>query len=189
MKDRIRKTLEQRETRRIYDPELNPSAVLVPIFEKDGVSHILLTKRTDKVEHHKGQISFPGGKYEETDGDLRQTALRECFEEIGLHPGAVEIVGELDEERTIVSQYIISPFVGFIPHPYPFKLSSWEVAELLEVPVSVFMDESNLRRDVIIENGITHPAYFYHYEDQVIWGATARILNRFFELMCKGNRS
>ncbi|MDY6910831.1 MAG: CoA pyrophosphatase [Chloroflexota bacterium] len=188
MKERIRSTLANRDKRCIYDPKLNASAVLVPIFEKDGVNHILFTRRTNEVEHHKGQISFPGGKYEKTDSDLCQTALRECFEEIGLHPEAVEIVGELDEERTIVSQYVISPFVGFIPHPYPFNLNSWEVAELLEVPVSVFMDESNLRRDVVIEDGISHPAYFYHYGDEVIWGATARIVNRFFNLMYEDNQ-
>lgn len=184
MKERIKRTLIQREKRHILNSGAVPAAVLMPIFERDGEDHILFTKRTDMVEHHKGQISFPGGKRENTDRDLLQTALREAHEEIGLRPESVDVLGELDDEMTFVSNYIITPFAGYIPYPYPFKLSKEEVQEILEVPISTLLDKANFRQEEETEGNITYQAYFYHYGDEVIWGATARILKRFFDTIC-----
>jgi len=177
MKQKIKQALSQREKKHIIAPGLSEAAVLIPIYEKAGEHYILFTKRTDDVEYHKGQISFPGGKRDEHDDNLLVTALRESFEEIGLNPEAAEILGELDEEKTVISNFIVSPFVALIPHPYQFKINDKEVKELVEVPISALLDRANFREEVVVDDGQTFPAYSYHYGDQVIWGATARILN------------
>ena len=184
MKERIRLALSQREKKRIIDLNAISSAVLIPIFKKDGEDHILFTKRTETVEHHKGQISFPGGRRDIEDETLVQTALRETFEEVGIRPEDVEILGDLDDEKTHVSNYVISPYVGIIPYPYPFKTSLDEVEKLLEVPISVLLDKANFREEVQTSGGKRYHAYFYHYGDEVIWGATSRILTRFISSVC-----
>ena len=184
MKQKIKEILSQQEKECIPHPGLNEAAVLVPIYEKAGEHYILFTKRTDEVEHHKGQISFPGGRRDESDDDLLATALREGYEEVGLRPEVVEIAGKLDQERTITSKFSICPFVAFIPYPYQFELSSDEVEQLLEVPLSALLDKDNFREETITdEEGRIIPSYYYHYGDQVIWGATARILNRLLGLV------
>ena len=181
MKENFVKVLAKREAERIIDSHTARAAVLVPIFCKNGELHVLFTKRTETVEHHKGQISFPGGKKDDTDESLLATALRESLEEIGLESKSVEILGELDEERTIVSDHIISPFVGVIPYPYPSSLSTWEVAELVEVPLKALLNRDNLKEETITEKGISTLSYSYYIEDRIIWGATARIMKRFLE--------
>jgi len=155
------------------------SAVLIPIYYREGQYHILFTQRTEKVKDHKGQISFPGGAYEEQDSMLVNTALRESDEEIGLKSDDVEVLGELDDIATIGSGYIISPFVAYIPWPYQFKLEEWETEEIIEVPILALLDKDCLRQGTDILDDQVVDTYFYHYQDKVIWGATARILNQF----------
>ncbi|MGC8603366.1 MAG: NUDIX hydrolase, partial [Desulfomonilaceae bacterium] len=94
------------------------AAVLVPIFRKDANLHLLLTQRSEMVEHHKGEISFPGGKLDVSDPDLRSCALRETLEEIGILPQDVKIIAELDDFYTVATNFHVVPFVGFIPYPY-----------------------------------------------------------------------
>jgi len=130
----IRKILSTRERRAIEHLPLARAAVLVPLFNKEGNCHIVFTKRSDNVRYHKGEISFPGGVFEEKDGELQRTALREAFEEIGLKENDVQIIGTLDDIIT-VTQFIVTPFVGIFPYPYLFKLSPIEIAELIEVPL------------------------------------------------------
>jgi 8-oxo-dGTP pyrophosphatase MutT (NUDIX family) len=183
VKQKIKQILSQRERKRISVPGLSPAAVLIPIYENSGEHYILFTKRTERVGYHKGQISFPGGAKSEEDETLLATALRESFEEVGLRPEAVEILGELDEERTISSNFVISPFVAFIPYPYRFKISEAEVEDLVEVPISALLNRANFREEVEVDGGRTFPSYFYYYGDKVIWGATARILKNFLDLV------
>lgn len=152
---------------------LKASAVLIPLFYEQGQYHLLFTERSTEVESHKGQVCFPGGKHEPSDASLLQTALRETEEEISLKPEDVEVLGELDDIPTFTSNYIISPFVAFIPHPYPFKADSREIREIFSVPVSFLADDANFRQD----------AHCYEYEGHVIWGATARILRQFIDLL------
>ncbi len=159
-----------------------PSAVLIPVYYKEGQYYILFTQRTEKVKDHKGQISFPGGAYEEQDGVLVNTALRESAEEIGLMVGDAEVLGELDDMATIGSGYIISPFVASIPWPYQFKLEEWETEEIIEIPISALLDKDCVRRGTDILDNQLVTTYFYHYQDKVIWGATARILNQFLDI-------
>ncbi len=183
VKQRLGQALSQRENRHIVDTRKVSSAVLIPIYYKEGQYHILFTQRTEKVKDHKGQISFPGGAYEEEDETLLNTALREAAEEIGLMASDVEVLGELDDVLTISTPYIISPFVAAIPWPYQFKLDEFETEEIIEIPISSLLDKDcvHQRTEMIGAEEIT--TYFYHYQGRVIWGATARILNQLLDII------
>jgi 8-oxo-dGTP pyrophosphatase MutT (NUDIX family) len=173
-----------------YQPELIEeeglarAAVLVPLYENNGDPHILFTRRSELVEHHKGQISFPGGAWDETDRDLEHTAVRETWEEIGVDAAHVEVLGQLDEMITI-SNFLVRPFVGRItqPGPYPFSHSEIEVAEILEVPLAHLRDELNVVAEDRLYQGRTVTMYSYRWHDHLIWGATARILRQFLDLL------
>ncbi len=182
---KISRILAQREKQTIIlsDAPLTPAAVLLPIYEKEGEYYILFTKRTQKVEHHKGQISFPGGARHEHDRDLKDTALRETFEEIGVRPEDVTILGELDNMSTLTSNFLITPFVGIIPYPYEFIINEDEIEELVEVPLSALADERNYREEVYIIEGAPNMGRVFEYNGRVIWGATARILKQFLDLV------
>jgi 8-oxo-dGTP pyrophosphatase MutT (NUDIX family) len=183
MEKKLRQALSERQKLHISDPRRTSSAVLIPIYKKQGEYHILFIQRTDRVKDHKGQISFPGGAYEEGDDNLLQTALREATEEVGLAAEDVEVIGQLDDFRTIGSGYIISPFVGRMPWPYQLKVDEWETEEVIEVPISALLDDSNVSQDKDILEGEEIVQYYYHYQDKVIWGATARILNQFLGIL------
>ena len=185
MKQRLRQTLSQRQKRHIVDASRVPSAVLLPIYYKQGQYYILFTKRTGKVKEHKGQISFPGGAYQDGDRTLLDTALRECAEEIGVMAEEIEVLGELDDAATQTSGYIISPFVVIIPWPYPFKVDQWETEEIIEIPISALLDKGCLRQETEIIDGEVVTSYFYHYQGRVIWGATAKILNQFLDIFAQ----
>ena len=182
MKQQLRQALSSREKQIIIDNSRVAAAVLLPIYQKEGQYHILFTKRTDKVKEHKREISFPGGAYEEEDGTLLTTALREITEEIGLMAEDVEVVGELDDTASLVSNYIISPFVGFIPWPYQFIADKYEVEELIEVPIPALLDSDCVYQETEIIDDEEVTLYFYHYRGEVIWGATARILKQFLDI-------
>ena len=147
--------------------------MLIPLFYDQGQYHVLFTERSDEVNFHKGQVCFPGGTREPSDASLLQTALRESEEEIALKAKNVEILGELDDSLTLTSNYVISPFVALIPYPYPLKADGREIREIFSIPLSFLMDEANFRQD----------SYTYEYEGHIIWGATARILKQFIDLL------
>jgi 8-oxo-dGTP pyrophosphatase MutT (NUDIX family) len=182
----IKRTLNSRTPKQIQNRNATyvHAAVLIPLFTDNGELKILLTKRSMQVKDHKGQISFPGGVVEETDQGLEETALREAYEEIGLLREDVEILGQADEATTVVSNYIIRPFVGVIPYPYDFKISPEEVDRLIEVPFKVFSGNGSqyIRHSAEFE-GITYPGSAFEYEGDVIWGATARILVNLVEIL------
>ena len=128
-------------------------------------------------------MSFPGGAYDEGDGDLKATALRECFEEIGLEARDAEILGELDDEVSM-SNYMMAPFVAHIPYPYEFKINKNEIDEVFGVPMSMLVDKSNFwEEEAQVLGGRSFARYFYKYQDHVIWGATARIVKHFLDLV------
>jgi 8-oxo-dGTP pyrophosphatase MutT (NUDIX family) len=174
----LKKYLAQRQKISITNPSRTKAAVLIPIYQKDGQYHIIFIQRTDKVRAHKNQISFPGGAYEKADEILEHTALRESMEEIGLNPADVEILGELDDLETTITGYIISPFVGLIPYPYEFKTDDFETEEIIDVPLSVLLDQRDCDDEPVYINGIMIPEYTYRHGSKVIWGATARILHQ-----------
>lgn len=160
------------------------SSVLIPLFSKDGQLNVILTKRTNRVEHHKGQISFPGGAVDEEDGSYEETALREANEEIGLLKRDVEILGRIDDELAAVSNFIIHPFVGRVPWPYDFQINALEVESLLFIPLYVFTDETAGHiKDFVVVNDFPYHGTNYQYEGNIIWGATARIMENFTRII------
>ena len=173
MKQEIEKLLRNRKKKTIIDEKRRASAVLIPLFYSQGQYHVLFTERSDEVNFHKGQVCFPGGTREPSDSSLLQTALRETEEEISLKAKDVEVLGEFDDNVTFTSDYIISPFVALMPYPYPLKADGKEIKEIFSVPLSFLMDEANFERG----SGV------YKYEGHVIWGATARILKQFVDLL------
>lgn len=183
MEDKIRKILGARKKEVISGGGLTPSAVLLPLFRKEGEIYLLFTRRTESVKDHKGQISFPGGTQDEGDEELWVTALRESYEEIGVKSEDVKILGELDDITTITN-YCISPFVGVIPYPYEFVVNKAEIAELIEVPISALLDPKIFTEEkAYIYQGRLYPVYYFNYGKTVIWGATAKILKQFLELI------
>jgi len=185
IKQKLRQALSQRHKQHVVDAGRVPSAVLVPIYYKQGQYYILFTKRTELVKEHKGDISFPGGAYQEGDETLANTALRECSEEIGLTAGDVEILGELDDTITTSSNYIISPFVAFIPSPYQFSLNAEEAEEIIEIPISTLSDKGCLRQETETIDGKIVTSPLYYYQGRIIHGATARILNQFLDIFAR----
>ena len=145
----------------------------MPIFYDQGGYRILFTERSDEVNFHKGQVCFPGGTQEPFDSSLLQTALREIKEEIGLETENIEILGELDDTLTFVTDYVISPFVAFISTPPALRTNGREVKGTFSVPLSFLMNEANFKQD----------SQSYEYEGHTIWGATARILRQFIGLL------
>lgn len=179
--DAVRRVLAQNPKKTLTDPSLVPAAVLLLVYPKDGDYCILLNKRTDRVEHHKGEISFPGGRREGSDRTLLDTALRETHEEMGVMPGDVEVLGELDDVATPFN--VVSPFVGTIAPSYRFKPSAREVAEVLEVPVASLGDEDNHRDEVRLVDGEISRRESYVYRGHLIFGATAKVLTRFLNVL------
>ncbi len=178
LNSRPRKAIEE------HGASLRRAAVLIPLFKTASEYRILFTKRTDTVDEHKGQISFPGGKIEDEDASPLETALREAEEEIGLSRKDVTVLGQMDDARTLSSNYIVHPFVGLIPYPYDFKTSVQEVRELIEVPFQVFLsgDSAGGNTPVVYE-GVTYQSLAYDHRGEVIWGATARIMRNLVDLV------
>jgi 8-oxo-dGTP pyrophosphatase MutT (NUDIX family) len=173
-----------------YRPNLLPerggkrAAVLVPLYIHRDELHVVFTKRTDRVQSHKGEISFPGGARDPLDPDLVFTAVRECDEEIGLRSEHISIVGQLDDIITI-SDYHVSVYVGEIEPgaaPYLWLPQASEVAEILEVPLFHLIDEANLIEVPRERGGQLTLMEAYRWHDHVIWGATFRMLRNFLEV-------
>jgi 8-oxo-dGTP pyrophosphatase MutT (NUDIX family) len=154
---------------------LSPSAVLAPVFERDGQVSLLFTQRTMFLKDHQGQISFPGGVRDPGDPNLLATALRETEEEIGLRPEGVEVLGNLEPMATVTG-YWINPFVALIPFPYDFRLNHHEVRHLLMFPVAAFCVPERWSTGPYRYGDQTIQVCCWKYGDTVIWGATARIL-------------
>ena len=156
------------------------AAVLMPFFEQNGEAHLLLTRRTDDVETHKGQISFPGGMREEGEM-LEQTAVRETFEEIGIAADKIEILGRFHDYLSITNVRV-TPFAAMLRQPFTITPQADEVAEVLRVPLSLFLDPERLlvEKDFIIEGKIAGD-YSWFYGTHRIWGLTALIIHDFFK--------
>ena len=184
MLERIRQALAEYTPRRCNVSAAMPAAVLILVYDRNGEVNVLFTERTDQVEHHKGQICFPGGAQDDDDDSLATTALRESFEEIGVRPEDVEIVGQLDDMLT-ASNFRVTPYVGILatPSEYPFVINRQEVAEVVQAPLASLMDDRNMELEVREHQGrqILMPAFTY--DGHRIWGATARILHQFIELL------
>jgi 8-oxo-dGTP pyrophosphatase MutT (NUDIX family) len=177
-----RTRLGARARRIAPDGPLIKAAVLLPIVDR-GEPMILFTKRTDRVGHHKGQISFPGGVVDPTDASLLDAALRECEEEIALPRAAVEPLGALDDTETVATSFVITPFVGLVRQPVAWQPDGEEIERVIEVPFAALVADGSFRIEMVIRNGIEHAVYYFDYQGDTIWGATARILVHYLELV------
>ncbi|MBF0491979.1 MAG: CoA pyrophosphatase [Deltaproteobacteria bacterium] len=184
MKTKFKKILSAYEKNALPAEGLRPSAVLVPLFKKDNQDTLLFTKRNQNVAHHKGEICFPGGMMDDTDKDLIHTALREVYEEVGIQPEAVEILGSLDEIVTPTG-FHITPFLGIFPYPYSFQVNKDEIDLLLEIPFEIFLDSKKVSYQERTYSGKTIQMPFYQWQGHTIWGATGLIVKQIVDLILK----
>ncbi len=179
----IRGALAGRPPRELAAAGARLAAVLVLLYRVRCEDHVVLTRRTERVEYHKGQISLPGGVQDPEDAGPVETALRECREEIGVHPQAVEVLGRLDDVVTTTG-FRITPVVGVLREsPYPFSPSPDEVAEILEVPIGWLAEPANLSVRTREWKGRIYTDYAWNFRGRLIWGATGRILKALIELL------
>lgn len=160
------------------------AAVLAPLYLRAGRPHLLFTRRAATLNAHRGEISFPGGSHEPTDGALASTALREAEEEIGLAPERVTLLGTLAPVVTVVSNFTIIPFVGVLPDgPGLLRPNPEEVDEIIEAPLAELADPAIFHTEEWLRAGQPHTVYFFDYGSHRIWGATARMLVALLELL------
>jgi 8-oxo-dGTP pyrophosphatase MutT (NUDIX family) len=157
------------------------AAVLLLLLEKQDETHIIFTKRTDRVAYHKNQISFPGGNVEASDSSLLQTALRETEEELGITSDQIEILGQLSQIKVATSQYNVTPFVGRLKSTPTYRSDPAEVAEIIEAPISILQDPANYWQEERMYPDGAIQVNFFRYREHIIWGATGRILREFLD--------
>jgi 8-oxo-dGTP pyrophosphatase MutT (NUDIX family) len=179
--DRLRRKLAKPD-RRAAIPNGKAAAVLVPIFERSGEGHLLYIRRSENVSH-QGQVAFPGGRVEPTDRDLGETALREAFEEVGIAPETVDLLGLLPFKNTIVSGYLVAPFIGAIPEPTGLAHDPREVAEVFSVPLSALADPRYRGTYEFRRGASTYSQPAILYAGQTIWGLTYRITLEVLEIL------
>ena len=163
------------ESRFVEGRELIAAAVLVPVIVRQTGPTLLLTQRTAHLRDHAGQVSFPGGRSEESDASPEATALREAEEEVGIASSQVEILGRLPEYRTGTG-FVITPVVGLVTPPLNLKLDDFEVAEVFEPPLEFLLDSANHQRQSIEVRGVRHEYWAMPWQGYFIWGATAGML-------------
>ncbi|MEQ9348034.1 MAG: CoA pyrophosphatase [Thalassospira sp.] len=159
-----------------------PAAVLVPLVKRDDGLHVILTRRTDHLSDHAGQISFPGGRQEEEDATLEETALRETEEEIGLSRRHINLIGRIDDYYTVTG-YQVTPIIGLITPPFDLVPDDHEVAEVFEVPLTFILDPNNQKLQSVTFEGTRRRYFAIPYQEYYIWGATAGMLVNFSEVI------
>ena len=180
--DRLSRVLKARKPRRVSLTDARDAAVLIPVVASPAPA-LIFTVRTETLPSHKGQISFPGGSIDPDESPV-QAALREANEEIGIEPGAVEVLGELDSMPTFVSGYVIAPVVGWLDEKPLLVPNPAEVAEVFVVPIDELVDDIRAQPG-FTHRGQTYPTEAWLWDDHVIWGVTARLLRTFLDLLAR----
>ena len=180
--------MANRPTERVAGDDLTPASVMVLLYPKEGDYCVLLNKRSQEVEHHKGEISFPGGATDPEDRDPLDTALRETEEEMGIRRDDISVLGEMDEVATR-SRFRVRVFAGTIGHSYEFRPSADEIAEIVEFPVAALRNPASIRVDTHWQDGAPSTVYSYACGRHLVFGATARILQQFLQLLEDGLES
>jgi 8-oxo-dGTP pyrophosphatase MutT (NUDIX family) len=178
--DRIINALKVRSPQALAGNGYKPAAVLVPIQERDDGDYLVLTKRADHLSTHQGQIAFPGGRVDPGDADVIQTALRECYEEIGIGPECVRILGRLDE-FTAGYGLVVTPVVGVIPAHCEFRMNPAETTAVASVPIAALMEAHNCVLGRELSPG-GHSNYHFYVNGWDVWGVTARIIAQLLHL-------
>ena len=162
--------------RKLFNNSHNlPAAVLVPIIEEPNELLVLFTQRNLQLKNHAGQISFPGGKMEAVDKNLQETALRECFEEVGLTVDQTQVIGQLPTLESSTG-FLVTPFIGVITPPLELKIDPLEVEEIFTVPLSYLLDIHNHHHELFTFAGKQIPITVINYQEHRIWGLTAKII-------------
>ncbi len=159
-----------------------PASVVIPLYQYKNETNIVFTKRSYKVRHHKGQISFPGGKFDKEDENLEITAFRETYEELGIKKEDLKLIGKMEEMVTITN-FIVTPYVGIFEYPYDFKISEDEIDLIIHAPLKHFLDDSVLRIEEKVILGEKLKVYFFSYKEHTIWGVTGKILYDFLNIL------
>jgi 8-oxo-dGTP pyrophosphatase MutT (NUDIX family) len=179
--DKIVRALKSRAPQALAVNDYKPAAVLIPIQERQDGDYLVLTKRADHLRTHKGQVAFPGGRVDPSDADVTETALRECYEEIGIGPDCVRILGRLDE-FTAGYGLVVTPVVGVIPAHCEFRIDPAETTAVASVPIASLMQSPNCNLSEYLSPG-GHPNYHFYVNGWDVWGVTARIIAQFLELV------
>lgn len=165
-------------------PNARKAAVLIGLFEQEGEATLIFIRRASTLRSHSGEIAFPGGAVDETDESPVRAALREAQEEIGLHPARAEVLGIMQPVFTVVSNFLITPVVAYLPQgPGELRLEASEVADLLLLPLRGLADPAIAHTEVWRRDGLERTVYFYDYGASRVWGATARMLNALLGLL------
>jgi 8-oxo-dGTP pyrophosphatase MutT (NUDIX family) len=187
LKQRLDTALARRPRHEASRGDLISAAVLLTVTPGptgEGGPHILFSKKSAAVPHHKGQFAFPGGIVEQSDGSRVETALREAWEEVKLPSDAVEVLGLLDDTETRATPFVITPVVGIVTRHVDYQPDGREIERVLEVPLTTLRDPAIFRTELWERGGEPHPVHFYEVSvEDVIWGATARILKQFLDIV------
>lgn len=160
------------------------AAVLAPLYARDGEPYLLFTRRSADLHSHSGEISFPGGSRDPSDGSLAQTALRESYEELGLERARITLLGALPPAYTVVSNFLVTPYVGWLGEGLPpLRPQVSEVAEVIEAPLSALDNERIYHEELWTRSGVAHTVHFYDFGSYRIWGLTGRLLHQFLALL------
>jgi 8-oxo-dGTP pyrophosphatase MutT (NUDIX family) len=173
------------EVRENLTTGLKPAGVLIPIIEHEESLTVLLTRRSSALRYHASQVSFPGGRMEAGDADIRATALRETWEEVGIQPADVDIAGYLEPTPTITG-YAVTAVVGIVRSGVELRIDPNEVERAFEVPLAYLLDVANERASEREWNGLRLPIVEFHFASERIWGATANILLELRQRLLKG---
>lgn len=179
---RTRARLAGRARRAVADGPLVRAAVLVPLVDR-GEPCLVFAKRTERVAHHRGQVSFPGGTVDARDATPLAAALRESEEEVGLPPAAVEVLGALDDHETVATPFVITPWVGVIRGAVAWRPDGEEIEKVIEVPWRALVAPGAFRLEHWERDGVVRPVHFFAWQGEVIWGATARILRHYLAVV------
>jgi len=180
--DIIRKQLRRHTVTLLDREDLTRAAVLIPLVNTGDGLDLLFTVRTDEVEHHKGQISFPGGAMEPGDKSVEDTAIRESREELSIIPEDVDIFGRLDDVWTPTG-FVVAPITGYLAQLPDLRPEPREVSDFFLAPLSFFLDDSNVRTEVYQYEGEPRKVWFYEYGEYTIWGITASIIRLFLNIL------
>jgi 8-oxo-dGTP pyrophosphatase MutT (NUDIX family) len=181
----LAETLTGRARRRLTAAaDTTIAAVLVPLQQVDDAVHVVYTRRAQALPHHAGQVAFPGGVCDRTrDPDLAATALREAHEEIGLRHDDVRLLGPLDDIHTVSSRFVITPYVGVVPHPYAWTPCAREVDAVFSVALDRLLAPEAERRELWDFDGTAVPIDLFPIDGHVIWGATHRITRNLLDVL------
>jgi len=183
----LARELSARDRITLAPADQTPAAVLVPLLDVEGALHVLFTRRAASLPHHQGQVAFPGGSRDAGDADAEATALREADEEVGLRPTDVQVLGRLDDIETVASRFLITPVVGVVPHPYPWRPCAHEVDTIFTVPVHDLLAPGVEREELWDFDGRQIPIRLFPVAGQVIWGATHRITRNLLDVFARAS--